>query len=53
MAQIINEYAEAMFSLACENSSEKAVMDALEHVNQTFKDNPEYMTFLTSPGIPL
>ena len=53
MAQIINEYAEAMFSLACENSSEKAVMDALEHVNNTFKDNPEYMTFLTSPGIPL
>lgn len=53
MAQIINEYAEAMFSLACENSSEKAVLEALESINNAFEENPDYMAFLTSPGIPL
>ena len=53
MKEISKEYAEAIFTLACEEGCEDAVMTALDNVAAVFDQTPEYMELLTSPGIPL
>ena len=53
MAEISKEYAEALFSLACESGTEGAVLDALVLVSDTMAQNPDYALFLSSPGISL
>lgn len=53
MAETIREYAEALFSLACEEESEKTVMASLEAVAAVFAETPEYLQLLSSPAIPL
>lgn len=53
MTEISKEYAEALFSLACETGEEKKVLSALEGAQCVFEENPELMELLSSPGIPL
>ena len=52
MAQISNEYAEALFALALETGSVKEYSEALYIVLNLMKENPEYIDFLSSPDIP-
>ena len=52
MTEIVKEYAEALFALAKEGQNEQAISDALHLVSQSFTENPEYVEFLASPGVP-
>lgn len=52
MAQISNEYADALFALAMENESVKEYSEALDIVLKVMIENPEYTDFLASPDIP-
>ncbi|MBQ9783480.1 MAG: ATP synthase F1 subunit delta [Clostridia bacterium] len=53
MTEISKEYAEALFSLACEEGEEQEVLSALESTQRAFEKNPELMELLSSPGISL
>lgn len=53
MKQISKEYAEAIFSLACETGEEEHVMAALETVMRVLRDAPEYMELISSPSVPV
>ncbi len=46
------EYAVALYSIAKENGQEKDIFDALRVMDSVFAENPEYIEFLSSPGIP-
>lgn len=52
MAQVINEYAEALFDLSRETDSVKEASSALDTVLRAVEENPEYLDFLSSPNIP-
>ena len=52
MAQVIKEYAAALFDLAQETDSVQAISDSLDTVLTVFEENPEYVDFLSSPNIP-
>lgn len=52
MAQVIKEYAMALFDLAQETDSVQEISDSLDTVLALFEENPEYMDFLSSPNIP-
>ena len=52
MAQVINEYAAALFELAQESDSVKEISSALDTVLELIEENPEYLDFLSSPNIP-
>ena len=53
MTEIGKEYAEALFLLACEENEEAEIMTALEDTVAIFRESPELMELLSSPGIPL
>jgi F-type H+-transporting ATPase subunit delta len=53
MMQISKEYAEALFSLACENGEEKKIMSELNAVKTAFESDDELLTLLRTPSIPL
>ena len=53
MTEVIKEYAEALFILALEANKEKEYMKALEEALSAFESEPDYMDFLSAPGIPL
>lgn len=53
MTQTAKEYAEALFTLAAEESSEKLVSDGLKTVSQLLRKHPEYLDLLASPNIPV
>lgn len=53
MKEISKQYAEAIFELACEQSDEDAVMEAMESAAGLFGQNPAYMELLSSPAVPL
>ena len=52
MTQYGNEYAVALFTLSEELNSSEQFLSELKTVSSVFLDNPEYMDFLASPGIP-
>lgn len=52
MTQTSREYAVALFTLGKETNTEKEISDSLEVVDAVFKENPEYLEFLSSPSIP-
>ena len=52
MAQVIKEYAMALFSLAQETDAVKEISEALDTVSAVMKENPEYEDLLASPNIP-
>ncbi len=47
-----NNYAEALFMLAREENSVDEFYDSLITVEGVFKENPEYLQFLSTPSIP-
>ena len=53
MTEISKEYAEALFSLACEAGTERELLSALKDALGAFEETPELMELLSSPGIPL
>ncbi len=53
MSGVSSEYAQALFMLAMEKNSGEKFEKALDLVTDAFAENPMYMEFLESPGIPL
>jgi len=53
MTEISKEYGTALYMLACENNKKEEYADGLSVISDAFTENPEYITFLSSPGIPL
>ena len=53
MTEMNKEYGEALFTLAKELGKENEYAIALECVTEVFFGNPEYVDFLSSPGIAL
>ena len=53
MMQISKEYAEALFSLACECGEEKKIMSELNTVKTALESDDELLTLLRTPSIPL
>ncbi len=53
MAEISKEYAEALFALGIENGLENEFLEDLELIRGTFEDTPDFLLFLSSPGIPM
>ena len=53
MSEISNEYAEALFSLAVEDGSERAIMAELEMIRGIFEKDPEISELLCSPAVPI
>lgn len=47
------EYAEALFTIACEENAKQAYKNALNTVNNVFNENTEYMEYLICPAIPM
>ena len=52
MPKIINEYSDALFSVARENSDEKEYLDALNTVCDALKENDEFLLLLKSVSVP-
>ncbi len=52
MTEKSKEYGTALFSLALEEKTEKEYLEALEGISEVFQENPDYVEFLASPGIP-
>lgn len=52
MAQVIKEYAEALFELSQETGNTDEISAALDTVSALMEENPEYLDFLSSPNIP-
>ena len=53
MNDVSREYSEALFRLASEQDKGQEYSDALELVKQLVVENPEYIDFMCSPGIPM
>ena len=53
MSGISSEYAQALFMIAMEKKQGEEFDKALDLVSDVFVENPMYMEFLESPGIPL
>ncbi len=53
MNDMSREYAEALFSIACEENTKKEYSAALEMVMEALQETPEYMDFLICPSIPM
>ena len=46
-----NEYANALFMLACEESAVEAVKEDVDSANLAFKENPDYIKLLDTPAL--
>lgn len=53
MNDIGKEYGAALFMLASEENARDEYASSLENLNSVFKESPDYLSFLASPGIPL
>ncbi len=53
MSEISNEYAKALFMLACEKELREDYKLGLETVSAVFSDNPQYIDFLGTFAVPL
>ncbi|MBO7288550.1 MAG: ATP synthase F1 subunit delta [Clostridia bacterium] len=53
MSEISNEYAKALFMLSSEKECIEEYKNALEKVEEIFKENPMYVEFLYTFAIPL
>lgn len=53
MTQTNKEYAEALFMLALEENKAQEYTEALSLVANAVKENPDYLSFLCSPAIPI
>lgn len=53
MTDIAKEYGAALFMVACEYDKKKEYANALKTLEKVFTENPDYLTFLASPSVPL
>ena len=53
MTEIIKEYSTALFMLASENGEQKEYAGLLGEIKDIFLKNPNYLTLLSSPSIPV
>lgn len=53
MKAIINEYAEALFSIAAENEELDVFSNELSEIKKLISENEGYTEFLSSPSLPL
>ncbi len=53
MNDVIREYGAALFALACEENKKEEYGKNIETLEKAFGESPEYIDFLSSPGIPL
>ena len=53
VSELAKEYGAALFMLACETDAKQKYARALEEVQEVFEGTPDYLTFLSSPSIPL
>lgn len=53
MAEISKEYAEALFELGVENGLENEFLEDLNVIRDSIEENRDFLTFLSSPGIPM
>ena len=53
VSELAKEYGTALFMLACEADAKQSYARALGEVEEIFSENPDYLTFLSSPSIPL
>ncbi len=53
MSDTVKEYAKALFEIAIESNNEETFEKELDLLMTVFSENPEYVQFLLSPGIPL
>lgn len=53
MAEMSKEYGTALFMLACEEGKTEEYCSSLDIVANVLSENEEYVTFLTSPNIPV
>lgn len=53
MPGMSNEYGGALFELAKDEGITKEILDALRAVDKLLSENPGYIAFLCTPGIPL
>ncbi len=51
MTEVIKEYAEAIFTLACEMEKEEEIAGNLTEISHVFSENPELLSLLVCPGI--
>lgn len=49
----MKEYAEALYSLACEENMKEEISLAVREIDKIFKETPEYLEFLSSPAIEM
>ena len=53
MTQTNKEYAEALFTIAYEHGALEEYAQALSEIKTVIEENPEYLSFLDSPALPL
>ncbi len=53
MAEISKEYGTALFMLSCEQNRQTEFEKGLETLADAFRENPAYLTFLSSRSIPM
>ena len=53
MNNVAQEYGTALVMLASEENKVASFRESLAVFKRAFKDEPEYLTFISSPGIPL
>lgn len=53
MTQASREYAAALFTLGKETGTEEEIYSSLDLIEGVFRENPVYVDFLASPGIPV
>lgn len=51
--KVMKEYAEALYSLACEENMKEEIVQAVDKIDQIFKDNPQYVELLSSSAIEI
>lgn len=53
MTQTIKEYAEALYSLACQEGIKDEISKSVKETDKLFADNPDYIQLLASPAVPV
>ncbi|MBR1970384.1 MAG: ATP synthase F1 subunit delta [Clostridia bacterium] len=51
--QTVREYAEALYSLSCEENLKEDIAEEIASVRDVFKENPDYLKLLSSPSIEI
>ena len=53
MSEVAKEYGAALFMVAAESEQTDGFSEALDVIGKAFEENPDYITLLSSPNIPM